>query len=33
MNTKTFNRQKLIDVVTELITVDDEHFIKKFIKF
>lgn len=33
MNTKTFNRQKLIDVVTELITVDDEHFIKKLESF
>ena len=28
MNTKTFNRQKLINIVTALMTVDDEYFIK-----
>ena len=28
MNTKTFNRQKLINIVTALMTVDDECFIK-----
>jgi hypothetical protein len=28
MNTKTLNKQKLINIVTALMTVDDEYFIE-----